>query len=111
MGCTANVNFIRLYPATINHHTEANHIERLAKKWIGEDHFSKVDLPLACSEDFSLFLEQRPGALFCLGTMKPGEPVKVLHTSTYDYNDNMIATGAYFYVRIVEDRLGIKVLQ
>jgi hypothetical protein len=33
-----------------------------------------------------------------------------LHTSTYDYNDNMIASGAYFYIKIVEDRLGVKIL-
>jgi len=45
-----------------------------------------------------------------LGTMKAGEPTKILHTSTYDYNDSMIGSGAYFYIRLVEDRLGIKIL-
>jgi len=33
-----------------------------------------------------------------------------LHTSTYDYNDNLIPSGAYFFTRLVEDRLGVKVI-
>ncbi len=44
------------------------------------------------------------------GTAKPGEKQKVLHTSTYDYNDNLIPTGAYFYLRLVEGRLGAHIL-
>ncbi len=46
-----------------------------------------------------------------LGTMKKGEEVKTLHTATYDYNDNLVASGGYFYVRLVEDRLGVKIIQ
>lgn len=56
MGCKAKVDIIELYPATINHAKEAEHIERLAKKWFGEENFSKEDLPLTPSEDFSYFL-------------------------------------------------------
>jgi len=37
--------------------------------------------------------------------MKEGESLKTLHTSNYNYNDDLIATGAYFYLRIVQDRL------
>ena len=33
-----------------------------------------------------------------------------LHSDTYDYNDNLIPTGAYFFTRIVEDRLGVTIL-
>jgi len=111
-GCTADVEIIYLYPATINHGKETGHIERLAKKWLGEENFCKDDLPLTPSEDFSFFLENRPGCFFMLGTMKPSEKdsPKTLHTATYDFNDNMIATGTYFYTRIVEDRLGVSLL-
>jgi hypothetical protein len=45
------------------------------------------------------------------GTKKPGEfPEKVLHTSTYNFNDNLISSGAYFYIRLCEDRLGFNAL-
>lgn len=62
------------------------------------------------SEDFSLFLENKPGAFYLLGTKKPEGPVRTLHTSTYDYNDNLIATGGYFYLRLVENRLGVSLI-
>ena len=43
--------------------------------------------------------------------MKEGEKLKTLHTSNYNYNDDLIATGAYFFLRIVEDRLGCKIFE
>lgn len=83
---------------------------RLAKKWFGEEHFSQDDLPISASEDFSYFLQEKPGCFFALGTMKYGKRLQTLHTSDYDYNDNMIASGAYFFSRLVEDRLGINIV-
>ena len=46
-----------------------------------------------------------------LGTKKPTDnPEKTLHTSTYDFNDNIIPSGGYFYLRLIEDRLGVKII-
>jgi hypothetical protein len=42
--------------------------------------------------------------------MKEGLPLQTLHTSQYDYNDDLIATGAYFFLRIVEDRLNVNLI-
>jgi hypothetical protein len=39
--------------------------------------------------------------------MQLDKPPMTLHTSNYDYNDNLLPTGAYFFLRIVEDRLGL----
>ena len=65
---------------------------------------------MSASEDFSFFLEKKPGCFFALGTMKEGKQLMTLHTSTYDYNDDLIASGAYFFNRIIEDRLGVRYL-
>lgn len=109
-NCRAEVKVIDMYPASINHETETKHVQRLTKQHLGEHLVLDTDLPLTASEDFSYFLEQRPGCLFMLGIKKPTETVtKTLHTSTYDFNDDMIAYGGYFYTRIVEDRLGVKI--
>ena len=83
---------------------------RLAKNWFGEAHFSQEDLPLTASEDFSYFLLDKPGCFFALGTLKPGHTPKTLHTSDYNFNDDMVATGGYFWVRLIEDRLGAKII-
>jgi hippurate hydrolase len=69
-------------------------------------------MPLSASEDFSFYLKKKPGCFWMFGTKRPGEiQEKVLHTSTYDYNDNLISSGAYFYIRLCEDRLGINLLE
>jgi hippurate hydrolase len=110
MGCTVEVDLNKMYPAIINHKKEADHIERLAKKWFGPEHFSQLDLPLSASEDFSYFIEEKPGAFFALGTLKPGNEPRTLHSSNYDFNDDILATGGYFWVRLAEDRLNVKMI-
>ena len=65
---------------------------------------------MSAAEDFSFYLQEKPGCFYCLGTMKEGKQLMTLHTSNYDYNDDLIATGAYFYLKIVEDRLNVKLV-
>ena len=72
-NCTADVDIWDKYPAVINHEKETNHIIRLAKTHFGEAHFSSDELPLSAGEDFSYFLQERPGCFYALGTMKEGK--------------------------------------
>ena len=62
---------------------------------------------MTASEDFSYYLIDKPGCFYMLGTKRQGENY-VLHTSHFNYNDSLIATGAYMFLRIVEDRLQVK---
>jgi len=110
MMCKVEVKINDLYPPTINHPKETAHIKRLAEKWFGPEHVSDADLPSMASEDFSYFIQQRPGCFFALGTLKPGHAPRTLHHSDYNFNDDMIATGGYFWTRLVEDRLNVKLI-
>ena len=83
---------------------------RLATKWFGPEHVTDEDLPLAVGEDFSFFLEEKPGCFFTLGTLKPGADVHFLHTSDYNFNDDVLASGGYFWVRLIEDRLNVSLI-
>ena len=109
-NCEAVVEIIDLYPPVINHEKETNIVESIAKEFLPEGYFSTDSLPLTASEDFSYFLHEKTGCFYMLGITKPNEAKKTLHTSTYDYNDNVIATGGMLYLRIVENRLGVKIL-
>ena len=111
MECRADLLINRMYPAVTNHPTETQHVARLAKQWFGPQHFSTDDLPITASEDFSYFLLEKPGCFFALGTKKPNTVSKTLHTSDYDFNDDMVATGGYFWVRLIEDRLAVKIFK
>lgn len=103
--CEAEVDLNTLYPATVNHAAQVEHVRRVAADGFGNA--SNEDLPVTASEDFSYFLLDKPGAFYCLGTMrKEGE---TLHSSTYDFNDTCLATGGLFWVRLVEDRLKVKI--
>lgn len=111
MQCKAEVVVHKLYPATVNHPKEAEHVRRLATKWFGPEHVSDLELPMMASEDFSFFIQEKPGCFFALGTLKPGQIPMTLHHSDYNFNDDMVATGGYFWVRLVEDRLNVKLLE
>jgi hippurate hydrolase len=110
MGCRVSVTLDGEYPTVVNSKKETEHVIRLAQTTFGKEHFSQADVPICASEDFSYFLHEKPGCFFALGTLKPGEKPNGLHTSKYNYNDDMIATGAFFWLKLVEDRLCTKIL-
>ena len=82
------------------------YIKRVANTHFGG--ISNEDLPVTAAEDFSYFLQEKPGAFFTLGTMRKEN--ENLHSSTYDFNDKCLATGGLFWVRLTEDRFGVKLI-
>lgn len=77
---------------------------RIAEKYFGP--VCKEGLPSSGSEDFGFYLQHKPGCFYFLGINQEGKDY-YLHTSNYDYNDSMIAGGAYMFLRIIEDRLQV----
>lgn len=97
------------YPVLVNPERETNHIFRIARKYFGDERVSTKDLPTTGSEDFAYYLMEIPGCFYSVGTGVP-ELRYILHSSMMDYNDSMIAPGAYMFIRVIEDRLGVKIL-
>jgi hippurate hydrolase len=95
-----------MYPPVINHPKETQHIRDIADQYFGG--YSEANLPTTASEDFSYFLQRKPGAYFVLGAKRKEN--ETCHSSTYDFNDQVLATGAYFWVRLVEHRLKVQIL-
>jgi len=56
------------------------------------------------AEDFSFMLQKRPGAFIFIGNAS--ESACDVHNPHYDFNDEIIPTGASFFVRLVERQLG-----
>ncbi|SET67612.1 M20 aminoacylase family protein [Variovorax sp. OV084] len=62
--------------------------------------------PMMISEDFGAFLKVVPGAFVFLGNGAEGEPGGTpLHNGSYDFNDEVLATGARYFAEIVRLRL------
>lgn len=59
--------------------------------------------PMNASEDFAFMLQQRPGCYFLLGNgEKGGKGSCMVHNPGYDFNDDIISTGATLFARLVE---------
>lgn len=63
----------------------------------------KGDMPSRGSEDFGRFGHQAKSAMFQIGT---GVDSARVHTPTYDFPDEIIATGARVFMRVVDQMLG-----
>ena len=104
-GATAEVDYSRRYPPTINTHTE---IARCAAERISGAEQVRTDFPSSMgSEDFSFFLRERQGCYVWLGTQTDPniEPIP-LHSSRYDFEDAALPIGTAYWVEVVKEELG-----
>ena len=64
--------------------------------------------PMSFSEDFAHFSNAVPGCFFLLGNGMDGANNKPLHSSDYDFNDDLLPIGADFWASLVKNRLSIE---
>ncbi len=101
-GAAADINFHRNYPVTFNHADETEHAVAIASDIAGEANVNPEVDPMMGGEDFSYMLNARPGAFIFIGN---GDTAG-LHNPAYDFNDDAIAHGISYWVRLAEQRLG-----
>jgi len=101
-GAEVDINFNRNYPVTYNHATETGHAIRIAGEIAGAGNVNAEIDPMMGGEDFSYMLNARPGAFIFIGN---GDTAG-LHNAAYDFNDETIAHGISYWVRLAEQRLG-----
>ena len=110
-GAQCDFEFRRNYPPTINHPAETEFARRALASVVGEENVLEFE-PTMGSEDFSFFLQAKPGCYFLIGngdgTHREGGhglgPC-TLHNPSYDFNDELIPLGATAWVRIAEQWL------
>ncbi|WP_050476496.1 M20 aminoacylase family protein [Herbaspirillum rhizosphaerae] len=98
-GARAEVEYIRGYPVLVNSEAETEFAKQIAVELVGEDKIIPSFAPIAGSEDFAYFLQQRPGCFLRVGN-GAGKPM--LHNSLYDFNDDNVTVGAAYWTRLVE---------
>ncbi len=101
-GAEADISFHRNYPITFNHSDETEHAVAVATDIAGETNVNPEFDPMMGGEDFSYMLNARPGAFIFIGN---GDTAG-LHNPAYDFNDEAIAHGISYWVRLAEQRLG-----
>jgi amidohydrolase len=101
-GCSAAVEYRRIYPATVNDPACAQHALDAAGALFGQA--LRVDSPAATGEDFAFMLQQVPGAYIWIGSRK-GESSPPLHHPAFDFNDEALPAGAALLASLAERRL------
>ena len=104
---TAEVKYVRYYPATINSAAEAA-LALAAARAVGLD-ASVAPRPAFTSEDFAFLLRERRGAYLWLGQGRadPGpDGERALHHPYYDFNDEALPHGIRWFCEVVARELG-----
>lgn len=104
LGGSAEVQYQRGYPATINAAREAEFAAKVGEQIFGRDNVVRDAEPTMGGEDFSYMLQQRPGAYVWLG-QGGGQTGCFLHNPGYDFNDEIIPLGAGYLAALVEESL------
>jgi hippurate hydrolase len=105
MGCTAEIWYDRMYPATINHAEQTAKAEKIAAEIVGDARVRELPAPVMGGEDFAFMLEKKPGTYLFLGGGRTDNDPNVHHPK-FDFNDEILPIGASYLARVAERVLG-----
>ena len=97
-GATAEIDYLRGHPVVVNSEAETAFARKVAEELIGTENVTGCNL-IPGSEDFSHFLERKPGTLVRLGN---GVNSAILHNAHYDFADASLPVGAALWARLAE---------
>ena len=100
-GARAEVDYRHCHPVLVNHPGQTAFAREVARDWLGEECLIDGLRPFTASEDFAFILERCPGSYLVIGNGQ-GESGCQLHNPGYDFNDDCLAVGASYWVRLAE---------
>lgn len=99
-GAQAEFKFVGNYPVVENSEIEANEIKEIAEQVV-----ENIDLNYRtmCSEDFSYFLKEKPGAMFLIGCQE--NEYYPQHSKNFNVGINSILIGTQIFYNIAKKYL------
>ena len=104
-GVEATLEYTHEFIVLKNTGPETDLAVQAAIDTVGAEHVNPACEPAACSEDFAQMLRERPGCYVLIGNGTEGHNGRPLHNPGYDFNDDVLATGAAYWVRLAENIL------
>jgi amidohydrolase len=101
---SATVRYERRYPATVNAPEETKNAIAAASTVVGAANVDTDPQPNMGSEDFAFMLQARPGCYVWLGAGR-GPDTPNIHNPYYDFNDEVLAIGASYWVTLARQQL------
>ena len=102
-GIQATITEMTGYPVLVNDHAMTDFARAVAVKSLGADRVIDLKRPYTGSEDFSYMLEKKPGSYLVLGAKNAR--AQPLHHPGYDFNDNILLTGAAYWADLAREFL------
>lgn len=94
MRCDVKVDFIPVYPVTVNNGELVDLFVEVAGDLVGKDALEEMSIEMG-SEDFSFYQQKIPGILFFLGMGDPTKGTDAQHHSPdFKVNEAVLADGA-----------------
>lgn len=104
-GLECEFTYTHEFAPTFNWKDNVQYVVKAAKAVVREEHVIENCPPTMGSEDFGHFIQNVPGCFVFLGSKRDGEEAIPLHNSCFDYNDDILVTGAEFFAELVRERL------
>ena len=106
-GCRAEFKLESGYPATVNDAAAVEQVRAIAAPVFGAENVHEPP-PMAPAEDFSYFLNERPGAFILVGAGNEERGITAPHHSpAFDIDESVLPRGAELLVRIaLQERIG-----
>ena len=102
-GAQGELNYRRIYPATVNSDVHADYCRSVAAKLVKQDNVLWDEPPSMGAEDFAFMLQEKPGAYIWIGNGS-GDKSHGLHNPYYDFNDDILPLGASYWVELVRSQ-------
>ncbi|MCU7939972.1 MAG: amidohydrolase [gamma proteobacterium symbiont of Bathyaustriella thionipta] len=100
-GATAEVNYQKRYPSTINTEIETENALLAAMDVVGNGNIIRNSPPSMGSEDFSFLLNESKGCYVSIGNGSSA----ALHNPYYNFNDEILTIGVSYWVKLTQMQL------
>ena len=100
-GAECEFTYTHEFVPLVNDETCVAHAAAAAGKVVGAEKVDRNAKPLMASEDFARFLTKVPGCYIQIGGAEEDRETCPVHNSRFDYNDDTLETGAWYFYELV----------
>jgi amidohydrolase len=104
-GADHKFTFGHAFYPLVNSVDETVHVVKAAQQVLGFENVNASCEPFTISEDFSSMLRVKPGCYGLLGNGVDSVGGCALHNPKYDFNDDILTSGAQYWVQLTQNIL------
>jgi amidohydrolase len=101
-GLKHEFNYLRGYDSIVNHESGVARVAKAAAEILGEQNVSTAFEAQTWGEDFSYYLQHKPGAFFLLGSGNQAKGIhEPLHSARFNVDERCLSVGVALMAQLV----------